>query len=317
MRSHQQAFAANPHEHVLQPSVASTIFPRLSQHRSVEFRLALLAVAGSLLILGYLRLTGPIVAVAATAVPLLYALYLYEVWVEGRELLYPIGLTAGVGAVFGAIWALLTGHFIAHTLILNATPQGAPVGRTIVTAVLFPLVAQLLMVVGPLVLRATRPYGKVLDGFEFGATSALGFAFSSTLIYLLPELQSGPLATAAGMPFALRAILHGLIVPLIDAGTTGLVVASLWPRREGAHVLSGQAWMASLPASIVVAAVVQVGLGLADVLVLSSSSVILIYLGVGIALLLWVRLALHNMMLADAGGEERGPESTAPSGATT
>ena len=39
----------------------------------------MLVVAAALLVLGYLRLTGPSIALAALAVPLLYVLYLYEV----------------------------------------------------------------------------------------------------------------------------------------------------------------------------------------------------------------------------------------------
>jgi hypothetical protein len=303
MRRSPQAFAANPHEHVLQPSVASTIFPHLEQHRTAVFRLALLVVAGSLLLLGYLRLAGPSVALAATALPLLYALYLYEVWEQGREPLYAVGMTAGVGAVLGIVWALLTGRYVAHTILLSASPQGAPTSRVVVTAVLFPLVAQLLMVVGPLILRATRSYGKVLDGFDFGATSALGFVFSSTLIFLLPELQSGPYSVAAGTPFALRGLLHGVLVPLIDAGTTGLIIASVWQLRGRARFPSGYGWMVGVPASAAVAAIVQMCLGLADIFILTTTSVLLIYLGVGAALLLWVRLALHTMMLAEADGE--------------
>jgi PrsW family intramembrane metalloprotease len=310
MRNHPHAFAANPHEHVLQPSVTSTLFPHLPHHRSVAFRLALLAVLGSLLLLGYLRLTGPIIAVAATAVPMLYALYLFEVWEGGREPLYAVGMTGGVGIVLGVGWALLTGHYVSHTILLNSSSQGAPAGRILVSAVLFPLVAQLLMLVGPLILRATRSYGKVLDGFDFGATSALGFVFASTLIYLLPELQAGPYSVSAGTSFALRGVLHGLLVPLIDAGTTGLIIAAVWLRRDGARFPTGYGWMASLPVSLAVAAAVQVGLGLADIRVLTMSAIILTYVGVGAALLLWVRLALHTMLLAEGG--EPGTEGAGP-----
>ena len=87
-------------------------------------------------------------------------------------------------------------------------PQGAPAGRILLVAVLFPLAAQLLMLIGPLILRVTRPTKGVLDGFALGAASALGFVFASNVVYLAPELQSGPVAVASGTLFALRAVLH-------------------------------------------------------------------------------------------------------------
>jgi hypothetical protein len=298
---------------VLQPSVTSTLFPHLPQQRSAPFRLALLAVAAALLLLGYLRLTGPFVAVAAAAIPALYGIYLHEVAVYRDEPVYSIGITAGISLALGAIWAFLTRHFITQTLVLVTMPQGAPIGRILLVAVLFPLVAQFFMLVGPLILRYTRPHDDVRDGFAFGAASALGFVFASTLIYLAPELQSGPFAVASGTLFALRAVLHGLLVPLIDAGTTGITAAALWLHGRKVRSVPQYGWTTSVWVALAVAAVVQVGLGLVDVLVVSSTTAILIYLGVAVALLFWVRIALHFMLLTEAGGNgpigRLGPET--------
>lgn len=298
------AFAANPSEHVLQPSVTLTLFPHLSQERSASFRLALVLVAGLLLVVGYLRLTGPVVAVAAAAVPLLYGVYLYEVEVYEDQPIYAVGITAGVGLVLGAAWAVLAGRFITQTSLLNATPQGAPTGRILVVAIVFPLVVQLLMFVGPLVLRFTSSYDEVLDGFAFGAASALGFLFAANLINLLPDLQSGPTSSAGDVASAFRSLTHGMLVPLIDAGTTGLVAAALWLGRSRTRRLPRFAWTTSLVAAVAIAVVVRVGLGVADVFVISAASSILIYVGVAFALLLWIRFALHNMLLAEAADLE-------------
>src|SRR5690348_1333707 len=58
-RYRYHAFAANPAEHVLHPSVSSTLFPQLPHRRAVPFRLALLLAVGVLLVLSVLRWTGP------------------------------------------------------------------------------------------------------------------------------------------------------------------------------------------------------------------------------------------------------------------
>jgi len=263
-------------------------------------------VATALVILGYLRLTGPFVAMTAAAVPVLYGIYLYEVDVYDREPVYSIGVTAGVGIILGAIWALLTGHLVSQTLILNATPEGAPIGRILLVGVLFPLAEQLLMTIGPVILRFTKPYHQVLDGFSFGAASALGFVFASTLVYLVPELMSGPFAIATGTAFALLSVLRGLLVPLIDVGTTGLIGAALILHGRRARSVPRYGWMTTLWSTLAVAAVVQVGLGLVDVLEVNPTTAILIYLGVAIVLLFWVRAALHFMLLSADGGKGDG-----------
>lgn len=303
------SFAADPSEHVLQPTLTSAIFPHLPRHRSAPFRVALLGVAAALLLLGFLRLTGPFVAMSAAAIPALYAIYLYEVEAYDDAPIYSISVTAGVGAALGAIWALLTGGFISQTILLQGTPQGAPTWRLLVVAVLFPLVVQLLMLVGPIILRFTRSRGGVLDGFAFGAASALGFVFAATLVYLLPELRSGPVAVASGTLFALRGILRGLLVPLIDVGTTGLVGAALWLYGRPVRSLPRYGRITSLGASLIVAAMVQVALGVVDVLVPSAAVAILIYLGVAVILLFCVRFALHAMLLSEkreVGDDTRG-----------
>lgn len=304
------SYAVNPSEHVFQPSVTSALFPHLPQQRSAPYRLALLAVAVSLVLFGYLRLTGPFVALTSVAIPGVYGVYLYEIDIYEGEPIYAVGMTAGTGILLGAIFALLTGHFVTLTFILAALPHGAPVGRVLLVAVGLPLVAQALMLVGPFILRFTRSYSRVLDGFAFGAASALGFVLASNLVYLVPELRSGPIAVTSGTLFALRAVLHGLMVPLIDAGTTGVIAAAVWLHGRNNPQPGRYSWITSVWTSLAVAAAVQVGLGLADVLVVNSTTAILIYLGVSIALLFWVRAALHAMVLVQAGDNQSGSETT-------
>jgi hypothetical protein len=295
------AYAANPSEHVLQPAVTSTIFPHLPQQRTAPFRLALLVLTGALILLGYLRLTGPFVALTATAIPVLYGIYLYEVEVYEQEPIYATALTAGAGAVLGAIWAILTGHLVSQTLLLNASPQGAPAWRILLAGVVFPLAGQALMLLGPFLLRLTRGYGTVRDGFAFGAASALGFVFASALVFLSPELQAGPVAVGTGTLVALRAVLHGLLVPLVAAGTTGVVCASLWLRGRRRRSLGRYNWITSIWTNLAAAALVQVAVGLVNVLVMNGTVSLLFYLGIALALLFWVRIALHCMLLAEAG----------------
>jgi len=280
------------------------IFPNLARERLQVYGLALLAITALLLLVGLLRLSGATVAIASAAIPLLYGIYVYEIWVDDLEPLRTLGITAAISAVLGAAFALLTGHYVAQTLLLNAFPPGAPLSRIVVSAAVIPLGAQLVMLAAPLMMR-TRPGDDVRDGFDLGAGSALGFVFASTLVYLSPELQSGSFVITASIPFALRAVVHGLIVPLIYAGTTGLVVSSFWLYRRPLRVVPRYIHVTDRATSLAVAAVVQVALGLTDIFVQTSVTAIVIYVVVGIALFYWVRLALPTMLLAETGERPR------------
>ncbi len=294
------SFTVNPSEHVLHPSPVSLLFPHLPQSESVPFRLALLVISAALVVVGYLRLSGASVALAAAAVPVLFLVYLIDVDVFERRPWLTLALTAGIGAVLGAIWAYLTGRYISQTELLNATHAGAPVGRVLIVAVLFPLVAQALMLVGPLVFRGFLAHDEVLDGYVAGAASALGFVLTSTLVNLFPEVQSGPTALATDVFSAIITLIHGLLLPLIWAGTTGLVSAAIWLRSGRMRATPGGGWSTTYLFVVGVVAVAHVCLGFAAIYAQHVSSALLIYCGIALALLFISRFSLHHMLLQEA-----------------
>lgn len=300
------AYAADPSEHVLQFNVISTLLPHLPHRRTAPFRIALLVTAALLVALGLLRLTGAAVATAALAVPCLYLLYLYEVDVYEDEPVWVIGWTLLVGSVLGIVWAFLSGPFVTQTLILNVG-QGPHLGPVVLAGVLVPLVAQLLMLGGAVVIYLTRPrFKEALDGFTFGAAGALAFTFWTTVINLFPELRDGLISQTPPLPNALEIVQRGLLVPFLNASTTGLIAAALWVHRK--PLLRAAHWTSWRRTSVVMAAALQVGLGLLSILVDNTGVTFAIYLLAVIGLLLWVRIALHFMLLAEAGSVEIGPD---------
>lgn len=300
------AYAANPSEHVLQFNVISTLLPHLPHRRTAPFRIALLVTAALLVALGLLRLTGAAVATAALAVPCLYLLYLYEVEVYEDEPVWVIGWTLLVGSVLGIAWAFLSGPLVTQTLILNVS-QGPHLGAVVLAGVIVPLVAQVLMLGGALVIYLTRPrFKEALDGFTFGAAGALAFTFWTTVINLFPELRDGLFSQTPALPNALEIVQRGLLIPLLNASTTGLIAAALWVHRK--PVQRAAHWISWRRTSVVMAAALQVGLGLLSILVDNSGITFAIYLLAVIGVLLWVRIALHFMLLAEAGTVEIGPD---------
>jgi hypothetical protein len=302
------SFTVNPFEHVFHPSPVSLLFPHLPQDESVGFRLALLVISAALILVGYLRLSGASVALAAAAVPVLFLVFLVDVEVFQRRPWLTTAVTAGAGALLGAIWAYLTGHYVSQTELLNATRIGVPVGRVLLVAVVFPVVMQALMLAGPAALRGLKAYDEVLDGFVAGAASAMGFVLTSTLVNLFPLAQSGPVTTTGDIFSAIITLIHGLVVPLIWGGTTGLVSAVIWLRSGPMRPLPAGGWSIGYPFVLGIAILAQVILGFAAIYVQRVSSALLIYSGVGLGVLFISRYSLHHMLLAEAveppsGGE--------------
>jgi hypothetical protein len=302
------AFAANPAEHVLHFNVVSTLFPHLPHRRSAPFRIGLILSAVLLLVLGYARLTGPAVAAAALCVPLLYLLYLYEVEVYEDEPFYVIGVTFVLGIILGGLFAYFTGRLVTQTLLLNVS-QGAATGKIVLAVVVFPLVAMMLMLVGPLIIFATRHYDEALDGFTFAAASAMGFTLAATVVNLWPQLQEGLQSSAPSVDNALAILQRGLLNPFIYASLAGLIAGAIWLLRGRVRTLAAHGWTTTLWTNILVAVVVLVGLGFVNVYIVRAPLAVGIYALVAAALLLWVRIALHHMLLAEAVEVEIGPDA--------
>jgi RsiW-degrading membrane proteinase PrsW (M82 family)/RNA polymerase subunit RPABC4/transcription elongation factor Spt4 len=297
----RHAYAVHPGEHVFHFSIISTLFPHLPHRHSLPFQLALFLAAAALLVLGLLRLTGPAIAAAALLVPVLYLIYFWEAEVYEDEPVRVIGATFGIGALLGISWAILTGPSVAQTLTLNIG-HGVGPGALLLAGVLFPVVAQALMLVGPLLLYFWfhNRFDETLDGFTFGAASGLGFAVTTTIVNLLPELRLGLISDASTTVTTLSILQRGLLIPVLHASTTGIIAAAAWLRRGRVRSLGHHGWTTTLAAALAVSLVLQIGLALLDLF--SSNPVITVgayAVAVGL-LMLAVRVALHHMLLAEA-----------------
>jgi len=302
------AYAAYPSEHMLHLSVVSTLFPHLPHRHSAPFRIALLLSAALLLLLGLLRLTGPAIGAATILVPLVYLIYYWEVEVYEDKPLQVLVATFGVGGVVGILWAVSTGLYVSQTLILNIAGS-AGAGRLIVAGLVFPLLAQGLMLVGPLALyHRFRQFDEVLDGFTFGAAAGLGFAATTTLVNLAPELRSGLFSAGSMTDSALHLLQRGILIPVLHTSTTGVIAAAIWLQRGRVRSLGRHHWLTRVSAAAIVCLALQVGLATLDIT--SSSAVVTVsaYAVVAAVLVLAIRVALHHMLLAEAVDFTVGPD---------
>ena len=120
-------FGAAPDEHLLQPSLASSLFPNLTPKSRNVFRVGLAMVLIALVAFAVLRLPAALVTVAALGFPFLFLLYLRESDAFADTPARTWALTAALGIGLGVGWVLLTGALVARSygIALGAGVVGA------------------------------------------------------------------------------------------------------------------------------------------------------------------------------------------------
>jgi hypothetical protein len=304
----RHAFAAVPSEHVAHLSIVSTLFPHLAHRRGNAFRWALIAGASAVLVLAGLHLFAPATVASMFLLPVLYLLYLYEVEVYESEPWLVIGATMVVGAALGYVFTSYSGAAASRLSLTGDRDTGF-----VLAGVAIPVVAQALMLVGPLFLYVFRGarFREPLDGLTFGVASALGFSLTSSLTAFWP-LISGPLvASGAPLDWSLRLLRAGILVALVNASTTGLVGAAVWLQRYDRR-RAGRPWTTGILPILLVAVGTQVALGMLSFVVSDLVAEVAIRLVLTLALLLYVRLVIHQALMVEGAEHEIGPDAPCP-----
>jgi protease prsW family protein len=301
------AYTAVPSERMAHLSIITTLFPHLPHRGGGPFRIALVAGGALVVLLAGIHLFAPATAVAVFVLPVLYLMYLYEVEVYESEPWLVIGATMVAGAVLGAVFTDVTGGALS-LLVLTGDRTTA----FALAGVAIPVVAQTLMLAGPLFLYVARDrFREPLDGLTFGAASALGFTLASSLVAVWPVL-SGPLvASGSPLDWAVRLTRTGLLLSLINACTTAVVTAAVWlhryDRRRGRRP-----WYTSVLMTFVVAYDVQVAVGIASFFVADLVLEVAVLGIVAGALLLYLRVVIHDALLVEGAEHEIGPDAPCP-----
>lgn len=226
-RRRRHHYAADPTEHVAHPSVVTTLFPHLPRHRVHEFRWGL---AGGLAVVVLLVAGGLIVAAilaAAVLVPSLYLVYLYEAQVYRDEPAKVVGLTMAAGAVIGVLVSVVADSLLHEASPLHLSPTA---GYLAASAILLPVVQEVLKPLPAFVLRIGGGFAETIDGLTFGVSAGLGFAAAETIVQFSRVLGTEPVHSASAS-WLFPVIGITVLTPLMQASCTGAVTASLWNRR--------------------------------------------------------------------------------------
>lgn len=302
-------FSAAPDEHLLQLSVASSLFPHLPQRSRSAFRIGLLVLVAALVAFTLLRLPAALVTVAALGLPLLFVLYLRE---SDAFRDFPLGtlvLTVALAVGLAVGWVLLTGATFARSY--NVGLGSAIVGaRMLRMGIVVPLGGVILMLLPAVLVRAIRPSSReALDGFMIGTLGALSFTAAATLTRLAPQFGTGVVSKRPMESLWVEAGIRGLAVPLTAAAAGGLIGAALWftrpPSKRDQRPLLVRAVLVGFAVAVLV---VYLALGLIDVAHFPQLLMLVLYLALAVAALLLLRVGLHLALLHEAHDEIRADE---------
>ncbi len=302
-------YGAAPNEHLLQLSLASSLFPHLAQRSRTAFRLGLAVMLVCLVAFTLLRLPAALITVGALGLPVLYVIYLRESDAFRDFEVRTLVLTAGLGIALGVGWVFLTGAMVARSYEVGL--GSAVVGtRMLRMGIGIPLGGVILMLMPAVIVRVLRPTSReALDGFMIGVLGALAFTAAATLTRLAPQFGTGVVSGRPIESLLVEAGIRGVAVPVIAAASGGLIGAALWFTRP-ASKKDQHPGMVRLVLVMLAAAVLAVylTLGLIDVARFPQVLMLVFYLALAVVALLVLRVGLHLALLHEAHDEIQSDE---------
>ena len=302
-------YGAAPGEHLLQLSLASSLFPHLPPRSRTVFRIGLAVVLAALVAFSLLRLPAALITVAALGFVFLFLLYLRESDAFADIPARTWALTAVLGIGLGVGWVLLTGAVVARSygIALGAGVAGARMMRD---GIGIPLGGVILMLMPAVIVRLLwPPTREALDGFMIGALGALTFTAAATMTRLAPQFGTGVVSKRPMVSLIVEAGIRGVAVPLTAAAAGGLIGAALWFTRPASKENQRQGLVRLLLVAFAVAVlVVYLGLGLIDVAHFPQVLMLVLYLALALVALLLLRVGLHLALLHEAHDEIQSDE---------
>ncbi len=302
-------YGAAPNEHLLQLSLASSLFPHLGQRSRTAFRLGLAVLLVCLVAFTFLRLPAALITVSALGLPVLYLIYLAESDAFRDFPIRTLLFTMALGIALAVGWVMLTGAMVARHYEVGLG-SGITGMRVLRDGIGVPLGGVILMLMPAVVVRLLRPHSReALDGFTIGVLGALTFTAAATLTRLAPQFGTGVVSKRPMESLMVEAGIRGVAVPLIAAAAGGLIGAALWFTRPESKkdqhpgmvrlVLVGHA-------SAILA--VYLALGLVDVARFPQVLMLVLYLVLALVALLLLRVGLHLALLHEAHDEIQADE---------
>ncbi len=301
----RKSFVVKPDEPVASFALISTIMPRGAGRRPQTYRIALalgLAVALLAAIFGALPIA---VLVAAFTVPIVYIVYLYDVnlW-EDEPLLVTAAaflLTGALTVAFTIGWLHLRGPLVQPEAFGGGPAAGPRVGTLLLVGVLVPVIAQLIIQIGPVYLASRPKFDDLMDGLTFGVISGVAYATFDTLVRHSAALFGGMTGHQSTAGWVALIFLEGLVKPLLMGTAAGIAAAEFSGLGRGYDGFTLR-YARGLAEAVLATIAYQVGAYLFSFLPAFQATVVTLLWGLLIlgVLVLRVRNVLHTGLMEAA-----------------
>lgn len=297
-RTRTHRYAAHPAEHVIQPSLFTTLFPHLGAHKIHEFRWAFAVGLAGILVLYATGLISAAILVAIFLVPVLYLIYLYEAQVYRDEPATVLGFTIGGGIVLGIIVTLIERQlYNPYQNIGNPLhAAGISVGVLLLLGLAVPVVQEAVKPLPALFLPNRADFPETVDGLVFGIAAGLGFGLAESLVGFSSALTSLPAHTTSGNWIFELATL-AVFLPVLQGSATGMIAAAIWRYRRG-RLTSRE--MGGVAVAVVAHVAFSAGSQLLKDAAINQLVVLVWQAAVDGAVLIYVRFLLHHSLLEEA-----------------
>lgn len=297
-RIRRHRYAAHPAEHVVQPSLFTTLFPHLGAHKIHEFRWAFAVGLAGILVLYVAGLITAAILVSIFLVPVLYLIYLYEAQVYRDEPARVLGFTIGGGIVLGIVVTLIERQlYNPYQNIGNPLhAAGIGVGTLLFLGLLVPLVQEAVKPLPALFLPNRVDFPETVDGLVFGIAAGLGFGLAESLVGFSSALTSLPVHVTPGNWIYDLATL-AVFVPVLQGSATGMIAAAIWRYRRG-RVSSRE--IGAIAMALTAHVAFSAGTQLLKDGAVNQLFVLVWQAAVDGAVLIYVRFLLHHSLLEEA-----------------
>ncbi len=307
-------YCAESDEHVLRPSIASSLFPQLSQLARNPFRLGFILLLGAVAAAVPLKLPAALITVAALGVPLLFVIYLFQSKIYRDASRRALVLSALLGIGIGVAWVLWSDDLIARDSGA-AFDAGIAGHRVLRDGLGVPEGGLLLMLLPPFLVRLLPvPRRESLSGFAIGALGALCFTAATTLTKMAPQYATASVAAGRPVPgLFFEAAIRGVTVPLTAACAGGLIGVALWFTGPAGKPRF-QAWLVRVALLVLGAAVVGTcaTVGLVDLTGVTQVVMLTCYVGMTVVALIALRIGLQLALLHEARDAGNGEPALCP-----
>jgi len=248
----KRPYAAQPNESVASFALVSTVMPYASAQSARTYKLAFLIGVAIPIIAVLLGQPSFALVTAAFVVPVVFILYLYDVnlWED-----QPVPVVLGAFVLSGV---LAVGFTLAWRAWLQSIPGAATdsafgvfnLWGFLIPNVIVPIVAVILMLVGPMFLASRPKFDDLMDGLTFGVVSGVAYACFETLTlnWLVIGGETGGANLAVWLPVIVNL---AFLKPIVYGCAVGIAAAEFSGLGEGYDGFSGRFIVRTVEAMVI------------------------------------------------------------------